>query len=119
MKVSFDLDGGWHDRPEVFLEIAEGLRMRGHTVGILTGHAVESETGDRERLKRDGFLPDFYIGRDPIAMQKFVLSWKAEIIVQHMIDMHFDDDAPQILRFLNGHRAFLIKTPHLSNLAKF
>ena len=119
MKVSIDFDGTFWENVAFFGEMGRAMQTAGHQVGILTGHSAEIEPEDRRLLlARCNFTPDFFLNRDETALLQEVREWKAGIIDREGINVHFDDDASVMQKFLKGS-AFLIKTRSKSEAGKF
>lgn len=91
MKVSIDLDGTLFAHRDFFRELMRLFQAAGHEVGVLTGHKAESEEHDRKKLTKDGFNPDFYLGRTAGYMPLNGSIFKRDMIALHNIDIHFDD----------------------------
>src|SRR6266404_5121075 len=103
MKISIDFDGTFWENWTFFGEMAKGLQSRGHQVGILTGHSTEIEAEDRRLLlARCNFTPDFFLNRNEEALKRSVIDWKAIVIDEQHIDVHFDDDAATVQRFIKN-----------------
>lgn len=92
MKISFDLDGTLLAHQAYFRLLMRVLQADGHQVGILTGHAHDSEPSVRERLAAAGFpAPDFYYGRLPEDIPYNGAIAKSRWIRTQQIDYHYDD----------------------------
>lgn len=92
MKISIDLDGTLYAHREFFRVLMELFQSVGHCVGILTGHSAESEVQDRAKLLAIGCKPDFYLGRTERYTALNGAVFKREMIIEHNIDLHFDDN---------------------------
>ena len=95
--ISFDLDGtAWKYRRE-FSALAHILKSSGHKVGILTAHNENLMEADIRLWKARGFPDaDFYICRSSAYRENRYASmgtgrWKSEMLLEHNIDIHFED----------------------------
>lgn len=106
MKISLDLDGTALERPALFAVLSRLFISEGHEVGILTGHKTESEAHDRKKLSALGFPEmSFYFGRTTEFMPLNGAHFKAKIINEQGIDLHFDDcdyNHPDTLRLFKS-----------------
>ena len=92
LKVSIDLDGTNWSHMRFFRTLWTSLKSQGHEVGILTGHRKETEPDDLNLLKARGFpVPDFWLGKPEAELSRNGAYFKSAMIVEHGIDMHFDD----------------------------
>jgi hypothetical protein len=90
MRISFDLDGtAWKYR-EIFSKLAHLFKSSGHEVGILTAHGENLRQRDLELWLARGFPhPDFAFYHNNNATP--VSIWKAEVMADEWIDIHFED----------------------------
>lgn len=95
MKIAFDLDGTAWKYPDLFIEIAWGLKNRGHQVGILTRHNEKNDHAeDIFKWTMRGYPPpDFYHGQTKEDNAVPVRIWKAAMVAKYNIDYLFDDFA--------------------------
>ena len=107
MKISIDLDGClWHHQ-EFFREFMKAMQDAGHAVGILTSHKTIHEQADRALLEKRGFPePNFYIGRANGVID--YAAYKAHIILDCKIDLHFEDGLADEMRKYLGTEAFRV-----------
>ena len=109
MKISYDLDGTLFAYPTELLNFAWLMQKCGNEVGILTGRNLEDINNNvLPLLKQHGFTPDFFIGRDfeptetdwDANIKNQV--WKPQMIKEHNIDIHFDDQCEGSIGEDNG-----------------
>lgn len=107
MKISIDLDQTlWHHQA-FFRAFMRAMQRDGHQVGILTSHKFIHEAADRALMEKRGFPnPDFYIGRRDIGGD--YAKQKAVAIVNHGIDIHFDDGMANQVRHALGKRGHAV-----------
>ena len=93
MKVSIDLDGTLWQHMGFFRALMQSMQSQGHRVGILTGHDDRIREQDVALMVARGFpRPDFYFGKQTLAdLESNGSHFKARIIQQEAIDIHFDD----------------------------
>ena len=92
MKISIDLDGTLYSHMGFFRNLMISMQSHGHKVGILTGHNDKSKNHVYSTLKRLNFpTPDFYLGRTEKYMPLNGAHYKSDMILEHKIDIHFDD----------------------------
>jgi len=93
VKIAFDLDGTSWTHRELFREITQGLKARGHTVGILTAHHTNLREADIALWKDRGFVgPDFWIGQETVLPDiQATVNWKKQVCRDNDIDYLFDD----------------------------
>jgi hypothetical protein len=99
MKISIDLDGClWHHQT-FFRDLMRGMQSAGHQVGILTSHKKIHISADLALLEKRGFpLPDFYFDR-PNGVIDYA-AYKAHVILERGIDLHFEDGLAEEMRAL-------------------
>ena len=93
-KVGFDLDGTVYAEPELWTQVARGLKDRGNTVGVLTARNPKAHKQlDMLRLRDMGFPVDFYVGMDADdpARGESHREWKLSQMRRLAIDYLFDD----------------------------
>lgn len=93
MRISIDLDGTLWQHMGFFRALMLAMQAQGHQVGILTGHGVEIREADIALMIARGFpRPDFFLGKE-IEEDKARNGgyFKARMILEHRIDVHFDD----------------------------
>ena len=102
MKISFDLDDTLLKYPNELLSFGLFMQKMGHQVGLLSGKAVwDIEQNIIPALQRVGFIPNFYIGADnegidpgpEVTQEEKERDWKPKKIIEHNIDIHFDNCA--------------------------
>ena len=93
MKIGIDLDGTAWRYQEFFKEFIKAMKLRGHTVGIVTAHrGIKQE--DLNLWSRRGFPnPDFYISKDefPERLGEQTRFWKLRVCNINGIEYLFDD----------------------------
>ena len=107
MKISIDLDGClWHHQA-FFRDLMRGMQAAGHQVGILTSHKMIHEQADRALLAARGFPePNFYIGRASGVID--YAAYKAHMILERGIDLHFEDGLAEGMRSLLLKEAYRV-----------
>lgn len=107
MKISIDLDQTLWQHQAFFRAFIRAMQRDGHQVGILTSHKFIHEPADRALMEKRGFPePDFYIGRRDTGGD--YAAQKATAIVNHGIDIHFDDGTAEQVRLALGPRAYSV-----------
>lgn len=121
MKISIDFDGTLWEHQDFFRSFQKAMKAGGHTVGVLTAHSSTIQQRDYDLMVARGFIvPDFGIYAEyneaEIAMRQaerdnevIVGHYKARSIISNNIDIHFDDNASYIRKWLNQWNA---DTPH-------
>ena len=99
MKISIDLDGClWHHQA-FFRDLMRGMQAAGHQVGILTSHKTIHMMADLALLEKRGFpQPDFFYDR--VTGVTDYAAYKTHIILEHSIDLHFEDGLAEKMRAL-------------------
>lgn len=114
MKVSFDLDGTVYASPNVFRALQHALKAAGHDVGLLTGHGPAEQPTDLARLTSLGFGPWDFLGyTDTVNRVQATILAKVQYLIDHAIDLHFDDVAEPIqaeLRARGHHTVTVFKS---------
>lgn len=90
LKIGIDLDGTALAHRELFRELANAFKDRGHEIGIVTNHGIENQWLDTQYLVENGWPePDFYVSvaRDPGEVR----DKKIRAVYAHSIDYLFDD----------------------------
>ena len=92
MKIGFDLDGTCWEHRELFIAIITGLKLQGHSVGIVTAHNKASYPADMDLWKKRGFPEvNFYIAKGDEAKDIPTRDWKMSMCKGENIDFLFDD----------------------------
>jgi len=84
-----------------------GMQSAGHQVGILTSHKKIHISADLALLEKRGFpLPDFYFDR-PNGVIDYA-AYKAHVILERGIDLHFEDGLADLIERFNGKRGGVV-----------
>lgn len=103
MRISFDLDGTLYAHPKAFNTLYVALTQAGHTVGLLTGHNSADREEDVARLTGLGFGPwDFFEYTNTANNVPATIAAKIQYLIDHAIDIHFDDMAEPIIQGLRA-----------------
>lgn len=105
MKISYDIDGTFAKYPETFLKMKEMLKASGHEVGILTGRMMKDCLNVVEKLEDWDFIitdeENYTVdGKFKLTMEEHAKLWKARMIKEHNITIHYDDCGEWILEGL-------------------
>lgn len=96
LKVGFDLDGtAWKFRAPL-RELAHGLKLRGHQVGIITGHDDSIREADLRLWEARGYpKADFLLNASDREREGISdhgqRQWKGELCKRHGVTLHIDD----------------------------
>ena len=91
MKISLDLDGTIWSHMKFFREFMRFMQTGGNQVGVLTAHRDIHRDADLLLLASMEFpRPSFTLYR-PYRSNETYAEFKARVIVEEKIDMHFDD----------------------------
>jgi hypothetical protein len=90
LKIAIDLDGTAWKHQEFFKDFIIGMRLLGHSIGIITAHSMNYLEKDLELWKARGFPDnvDFYYGKPEGLL---IGEWKRHIMEKEKIDVLIDD----------------------------